>query len=434
MQVRGHCQPGFEAVAEAFATEMARRQKELEKFSAASGKQRGNGPIPPSPRGGGALSLFVLGERVVSVVCGSSGGVGVGGNDQWEEDTLVNVYSCSKGVTAMLCTVLADDKAVSRFKFSAPVSALWPEFACQGKERITVADLLSHSAGLAYFDDDETLPQASLPSPTVPGGEGDNNGAPGDDAAKRDALESFLARQTPKWKIEAGRHGYHKISHGLYADALIHRATGMNTRQFYHEELGTTAEFYFGIPEVPDVTERVARLLLVPGALEEASEVEIKATTVLQGFSPWRYRHQLLPSAVGFTSAESLAQLYSSFARGEMVRTTSRDDALHPNTHGESVYSKGTHRTYTRAGFQRVPAAFAGSDAPIHSSYPSGYFHHGWGGSLGYGDSEEDFGLGFVTNILLAESEEEEWGARLRLLDSVYHCVRQFRASPHAKL
>ena len=122
--IQGHVSPGFEAVREAFAENFVRR-REL----------------------GGACCAFHHGEKVVDLW----GGIrNKQTGEPWEQDTMVIVYSATKGLAAM---TLAIAHSRGWLDYEERVCAYWPEFAQQGKERITVRQLLAHQAGLFAFDE-----------------------------------------------------------------------------------------------------------------------------------------------------------------------------------------------------------------------------------------------------------------------------------------
>jgi CubicO group peptidase (beta-lactamase class C family) len=117
--------------------------------------------------------------------------------ERWEEDTLVLVYSTSKGLAAITVAM-----AHSRgwLDFDAPVALYWPEFAQNGKERVTVRQLLAHQAGLCAIDERLTA----------------------DRLGDLDGLAEVLARQRPAWE-PGTRQGYHALSLGWYEGELIRR-------------------------------------------------------------------------------------------------------------------------------------------------------------------------------------------------------------------
>jgi CubicO group peptidase (beta-lactamase class C family) len=199
--VEGHVSRGFEEVREAFADNFARR-----------------GEL------GGACCAYCRGEKVVDLWGGIRNRKT---GEPWQQDTMVLVWSASKGLAAMTLAV-----AHSRgwLDYEERVATYWPEFAQQGKEKITVRQLLAHQAGLFAFD--EPVDQNVV--------------------ADLDRLALVLARQKPAW--EPGTHqAYHAISLGFYEGELIrrvdprHRSLG----QFFQDEIATplALDVYIRLPE-----------------------------------------------------------------------------------------------------------------------------------------------------------------------------------------
>ena len=156
----------------------------------------------------------------------------------WEKDTIVNVYSTTKTMTALTALWLADQGAL---KFEEKVAHYWPEFAAKGKQDVTVAQLLSHRAGLYTVEGDITL----------------------EEALHWDTITSRLADTAPFFPVGT-THGYHAITFGWLAGELVRRVTGMSLGAFVRsnivEPLGV--EFHIGLPE--ELEPRVARLMAHP--------------------------------------------------------------------------------------------------------------------------------------------------------------------------
>ncbi len=199
--VEGRVSRGFEVVREAFAENFARR-----------------GEL------GGACCAFHRGEKIVDLW----GGVrNRETGEPWERDTMVLVWSASKGLSAMPLAV-----AHSRgwLDYEARVAAYWPEFAQHGKEKITVRQLLAHQAGLFAFDEPV--------DPSV--------------IADLDRLAVVLARQKPAW-APGTRQAYHAVSLGFYEGELMrrvdprHRSLG----QFFQDEIAAplALDVYIRLPE-----------------------------------------------------------------------------------------------------------------------------------------------------------------------------------------
>ena len=183
--ISGWTAPGFEAVRDAFEANFA------------AGREVG-----------AAFAAYHHGELVADLW----GGVADPETERaWAEDTMVVVYSSTKGATATCAHVLAE---AGRLDVDAPVAECWPEFAQAGKEAITVADLLSHQAGLAWVDEELTLEQVLAWEPLV----------------------DALARQAPLWEPRSA-HGYHAVTYGNLVGEVVRRIDGRSLGTFFAEEI-----------------------------------------------------------------------------------------------------------------------------------------------------------------------------------------------------
>src|SRR5689334_850734 len=119
MNVDGHCDPRFSRVREAFATSIAQGLEH-----------------------GGGVSVIVGGKTVVDLWGGYANAART---RAWRRDTLINIWSSTKGVVALAIAMLVER---GKLDYAAPVARWWPEFAAGGKERITLDLVMSHQAGL----------------------------------------------------------------------------------------------------------------------------------------------------------------------------------------------------------------------------------------------------------------------------------------------
>jgi CubicO group peptidase (beta-lactamase class C family) len=187
------------------------------------------------------LALFHHGEPVVDLV----------GGPALTADSLTGVYSVSKGAAALVIASLLDRGVL---ELDRRVAAYWPEFAAQGKEDVTVGDLLSHRAGLAAlspgsFALEEVLEQSEL-------------------GAAR------LAGQQPLW-VPGSAFGYHGLTIGILMEELVRRTTGRTLQAQFEEDIRAprNADFYLGLPAELD-----ARYVPVaPPVLSAAQEREVAA-------------------------------------------------------------------------------------------------------------------------------------------------------------
>src|SRR5579864_5332482 len=180
-RVQGHVSRGFELVREVFIENFARRH-EL----------------------GGACCAYPHGEKVVDLW----GGIrNKRTSEPWEQDTMVIVWSATKGLAAM---TLAIAHSRGWLDYEAPVCRYWAEFAQQGKEKITVRQLLAHQAGLFAFA--EPVDRSVV--------------------ADLDRLAIVLARQKPAWE-PGTRQGYHALTLGFYEGELLRRVDPQHRSQFF---------------------------------------------------------------------------------------------------------------------------------------------------------------------------------------------------------
>jgi CubicO group peptidase (beta-lactamase class C family) len=352
--------PGYEPVRNAFARNFARR-REL----------------------GGACCVYVGGEKVVDLW----GGVrDTASGAAWQEDTMVIVHSTTKGLAAM---TLALAHSRGWLDYEERVCTYWPEFARNGKEGVTVRQLLAHQAGLFALDEP---PQRSV-------------------VADPDRLALVLARQRPAWP-PGTRQAYHAITLGYYESELLrrvdprHRSLG----QFFQDEIASPLglDFYIRLPEsIPD-----SRLARISPAGPIARLLGFPPRFVLAAFNPRSnirraligselpydarrvYARNLeVPSGGGVGTARAIARAYSAFATGGRelgvgAATMAALSAAVPGLYDECMLAEDTRFSL---GFMKPGRAWPfGSDASF--GFP------GAGGSFGFADPQAGIAYAYVTN------------------------------------
>ncbi len=343
---------------------------------------------------GAAFAVHRDGRKVVDLWGGFRNGIT---QAPWEQDTLVNVFSTTKGVASLAVAVAASRGLIS---YDAKVAAYWPEFAQAGKDAITVRQLLSHQAGLAALRPPLTL--HDLANPT--------------------SMSAKLAAQRPAW-IPGTRHGYHGITLGWYTGELIRRTdpAGRSLGQFFADEVAKplSLDFYIGLPASVD-RNRVAHLHLLsrskvllhlhtlPPRLVAASfnpfSLTARSSTVVEGincpsddFNRDELRVVEMPAANGMGDARSIAKLYGSAATGgsEIGLTPSTLDALEkpvtPPTKGRRDKVLHVDATFS-VGFGKP------NSLCVFGSSDDAFGTPGLGGSFGFADPNTGIGYAYVMN------------------------------------
>jgi CubicO group peptidase (beta-lactamase class C family) len=359
--------PGFEPVRQTFADNFAQR-----------------GEL------GAACAAYRHGEPVVDLW----GGLRDRGLP-WCQDTLVLVFSVTKGMTA---TALAVAHARGLLDYDTPVAAYWPEFAEAGKQAITVRQVLAHQAGLATIDQRLRLV----------------------DLADQDRLAALIARQRPQWP-PGTRQGYHHLTSGWIAAELIARTdpAGRTLGRFFGDEVAAPLglDFHIGLPpDVPD--ERVARikafhgmrLLLHPTTMPPGMLLAFATPRSLTArtfgnprlaspgaFDRPELRRMEIPAAGGIGTVRAVARCFGELATGaRTLGLTDRtlNELTVPGVPPADGWGDLVWHTDIRfsAGFLKPSPAcpFGSSDRAFGAE--------GAGGSFGFADPDVGLGYAYAPN------------------------------------
>lgn len=345
---------------------------------------------------GAALAVYRDGVKVIDLWGGYRNGIT---KAPWQRDTMVNMFSTTKGVAALALAV-----AVSRglFGYDDKVADHWPEFAQAGKADVTVRQLLGHQAGLPVLK----------PGPKV------------SDVADPARLSALLAAQKPVW-TPGTRHGYHAITLGWYESELIRRTdpAGRTLGRYFADEIAVPLELdlHIGLPDSVN-RDRVAHLhhwsraesMLhlnsLPPALVAASLNPVgllaRAGRLPRNVNPWAgdynrddVRAIEIPSANGIGTARAVARLYGAAATGDaalgLTAPVLKELAALPTPPSRGIRDK----------VLRIDTAFSlGMSKPIPSvafaSSENAFGTPGYGGSFGFADPDTGVGFAYVMNRL----------------------------------
>jgi len=365
--IHGHVRPGFEAVREAFTGNFSKR-KEL----------------------GGACSVYVHGEKVVDLWGGIRNKRTA---ESWEQDTMVVVHSATKGLAAM---TLAIAHSRGWLDYEQRICEYWPEFAQNGKERITVRQLLAHQAGLFAINEHV---DASV-------------------VADLDRLAVVLARQKPEWE-PGTRQAYHALTLGFYEGELLRRVDPQHRSlgQFFQDEIASrlAEDIYIRLPESipnsrlatlapPSMIEMLHGLgfhfmldAMNPRSNFHRALVVNPGTGIYQDAQHVYARNLEVPSGNGVGTARAIAHAYGVFATGgrELALRQSTLDLLAspaiPPTCGFYDECMKSEDVEFSLGFMKP-----GPSWPFGSA--SSFGSPGAGGSIGFADPGAGIGYAYVTS------------------------------------
>jgi CubicO group peptidase (beta-lactamase class C family) len=367
---------------------------------------------------GSSLCIYHRGEKVVDLWGGFTDR---DMSTNWEADTLVNVYSTSKGLAALAIAILHGE---GRIDYDEKVVVYWPEFGAEGKEHITVAQLLSHQAGLCGVDARLSVK----------------------DLYDWRKMINLLAAQKPLWPLGTGA-GYHAVTWGYFPGELIRRLCGKTLGQYLQEKvtIPLNADFYIGLSE--SEFSRCAALIGPNHARPEANsfkndqESKGRRSPGKSTISPKFYAEALLNPTIspfkdacsrewrkaeiaasnGHASARGIARIYAALSLGgtldglEIVPNSSLKESLKVEVDGPEDMVLG--------GKLRRARGFMLNTDEAYGPNPSSFGHAGAGGSLGFADMDAGIGFGYAMNQM--QNDSTSIPRSKRLLKALYQCISQ---------
>jgi CubicO group peptidase (beta-lactamase class C family) len=361
--IHGECDARFGAVRETFA-EGFRSRNEI----------------------GAAVAVTLDGKPVVDLWAGHAD---MQRTKPWKRDTIVNIYSCTKAMTALCAHQLVER---GELDLDAPVARYWPEFGQAGKQRMPVRWLFSHRAGMAAVK--EMLPLEAL--------------------YDWDAMCAALAAQEPWWEPGTA-HGYHAVTFGWLIGELVRRVSGRSLGTYFREEIAGPLglDLHIGLPDVehhrvadmseiptdqidPEALGLAQVILSDPQSMAAMAFINPPALALGPNNPEWRRAE--IPGANGHGAARDMARVYGALSRGGKVDGV---HVLNPDSiaHCSAEQSFGPDlvlQVSTRFGLgfmlsqDRLDARFGSSKRA--------FGHTGAGGSIGFADPDNRIGFAYVMN------------------------------------
>jgi CubicO group peptidase (beta-lactamase class C family) len=391
--IHGYVKPGFEEVKEQFVQNFTDRDEN-----------------------GAACAIYYKGEKVVDLWGGYRDALT---KKLWEKNTKVIVFSTTKGLAA-LCLAMAQSSGW--LDYNEKVSTYWPEFVQNGKENITVKQLLAHEAGLCLVDEVFEI----------------------SDLANFDYIAKIMARQKPLWEVGT-QHGYHLSTMGMYMNELMRRVDpkGRSIGVFFAEEFAKPygLDFYIGLPDsipdneiakiyYPSISQFVFNMDKMPEKMRKdfrnKESILYQSFKIPKKFSPNNRITQRveMPSGNGIGDARSIAKVYSIFAQGAK-NLGFKDESFSLLRKNAEIPPKGAFDlimgldTYFAYGFLKPgPDLLYGANQQVFGT-------PGAGGSYGFADPENEIGYAYVMSqmgLYLVNDPRE-----VALRDAMYRCVEKIK-------
>jgi CubicO group peptidase (beta-lactamase class C family) len=353
---------------------------------------------------GAAVSVWQNGKPILNLYGGFRG---ARREKPWSADTLVLVWSATKGIgSACLLHVLQEHN----IDINQRVAEVWPEFAQAGKEKITLAQLLSHQAGLCAVDRRV-------------------------DVIDYDAVIQALEAQQPLW-LPGTAHGYHARTFGFLLDELVRRIARKALSDYWQEIFARplNLDLWIGLPEKenprvatmyaaksgkPPEPKQFYRDLATPGTLARKAFTSPHGLHVISAMNNPAVRAQPIVSFGGIGSATSLAKFYS------MLANAGKFD-------GQTFFSERTIAWMTATLVDdldrvfQIPTAFSAgfmkdsrkAARRIFGPSRNAFGHPGAGGSHAFADPENKISFAYVMNRMEQKVLPNE--KSLRLVDAIY--------------
>tara|TARA_B100000900_G_scaffold410308_1_gene427884 strand:- start:565 stop:1695 length:1131 start_codon:yes stop_codon:yes gene_type:complete len=320
-------------------------------------------------------------------------------NKEWERDTLANVWSTTKGITAL---TIAHAYEQGILDYEEKVSTYWPEFASSGKDEITVGMLLSHQAGICGSNTDKI-----------------------NDYYDQAVMATELAQMEPLWKPGTAS-GYHSLTYGWLASELIIRLTGKTLGTYFSDEIATPNEidFYIGLPESEE--HRVAEMVPFPKQENQNKEMDLNVAKKFSDKGPNLLKHQNsrewrqaeIASANGQGCASGIAKLYSLVVTEDLSKKILKNSTIQTMSEERIAGRDLVLGVVTRWGAGFVMNMHKIIYGPTEESFG----HSGWGGSCGFGDPVNNLGMSYVMNKMANNLAAD--GRSIELINKTYECLK----------
>ncbi len=348
---------------------------------------------------GASIAIEHNGEMVVNLW---GGHLDLSKTQPWLENTILNVFSTTKAVTATCIIKLIDE---GKLDINNKVSDYWPEYACNGKEETRVSDFLCHRAGMFGFK--EGFPDLKF--------------------TNWDAWVNVLERQSP-FRDPGSSQGYHAFTYGWLVGEVLRRVDGRSVGEYFREEIAEPFAIDFKIGLNDEDLLRCADIIMdsrpnssildllrfVPNFLLTSDLKNLKQFLLSGDFkvafegridddsymNKEEWRKAEIPSANGHGTAEGLAKLFGILSTGcerdgkHIMNESTLKNSLKPLSKGPDTVLFGADINFGVGYDIGLGITTIGSE-----KHPTSLFGHcGVGGTVAFGDIEKGLGYAFLCN------------------------------------
>jgi CubicO group peptidase (beta-lactamase class C family) len=316
-------------------------------------------------------------------------------------------WSATKGLGSACLLHVLQERTI---ELTRRVAEFWPEFAQAGKSGITLAQLLSHQAGLCALD-------TSV------------------DVLDYPAVIAALEKQAPLWPPGTA-HGYHARTFGFLLDELVRRLAGITLSEYWRTTFADVLDLdiWIGLPDSKQ--DRVATIyaaraggaaspaefyrdLATPGTIARKAFTSPRGLHSVSAMNNKENRALQFVSFGGIGSATSLAKFYAMLANGGELDGR-RFFAAETIAAMTTTLASGVDRVFQiptafSAGFMKDPP---GAARRLFGPSSLAFGHPGAGGSHAFADPEHRISFAYVMNQMEQSLLPNE--KSLRLVDIIY--------------